>query len=142
MATLEDAILLAVRAHFGHEDRYGVPYILHPLRVMHRMQSQAEMTAAVLHDVVEDTDFTLADLREAGYSAEVVEAVDRLSRRENETYEEYIERLKPNPLARKVKLADLEDNMDVRRIKEPQANDWERLKRYRRAWLKLSAEEV
>ncbi|TEU14467.1 MAG: GTP pyrophosphokinase [Anaerolineales bacterium] len=142
MATLEDAILLAVQAHQGQKDKAGAPYILHPLRVMFRMGSDVEMMVAILHDVLEDTQYTLLDLQQAGYLEQVLEALDCLTRRENETYEEFIERVETNPLARKVKIADLEDNMDIRRISAPQEKDMERLKRYRRAWSALTKEPV
>jgi (p)ppGpp synthase/HD superfamily hydrolase len=142
MATLEDAIVLAVQAHQGQRDKAEAPYILHPLRVMLRMRSDVERMIAVLHDVVEDTPYTLLDLQQAGYPEQVLEALDCLTRRENETYEEFIERVKANPLARKIKIADLEDNMDIRRISDLQEKDVERLKRYRRAWLALTKEPV
>ena len=142
MATLEDAILLTVQAHQGQKDKAGAPYVLHPLRVMLCMRSDIEMMVAVLHDVVEDTPYTLPDLQRAGYPEQVLEALDRLTRRQNETYEEFIERVKANPLARKVKIADLEDNMDIRRISDLQEKDMERLKRYRRAWSALTGETV
>ena len=140
MTTLEDAMLLAVQAHQQQKDKAGAPYILHPLRVMLRMRSGLEMMVAVLHDVLEDTPYTLLDLQQAGYSEQVLEALDCLTRRENETYEEFIERVKANPLARRVKIADLEDNMDMRRISNPQEKDMERLKKYRRAWSDLTKE--
>jgi (p)ppGpp synthase/HD superfamily hydrolase len=142
MATPEDAILLAVQAHQGQKDKAGAPYILHPLRVMLRMGSDVEMMVAVLHDVLEDTQYTLLDLQQAGYPERVLEALDCLTRRENETYGEFIERVKTNPLAHKVKIADLEDNMDIRRISAPQEKDMERLKRYRRAWSALTKEPI
>ena len=142
MATLEGAILLAVQVHQGQKDKAGAPYVLHPLRVMLRMRSDIEMMVAVLHDVVEDTPHTLSDLQQAGYPEQVLEALDCLTRRQNETYEEFIERVKANPLARKVKIADLEDNMDVRRISDLRKKDMERLKRYRRAWSDLAKEPV
>jgi (p)ppGpp synthase/HD superfamily hydrolase len=134
MPTLDDAIALAVKAHRGHKDKAGKPYILHPLHVMMRMDTPDAMMAAVLHDVVEDSDTTLADLRDAGYPPHVVDAVDGMSRREGETYEAYIERLIENPLARQIKIADLEHNMDVRRFVNPTPDDFERLRSYRRAW--------
>ncbi|MBN1262187.1 MAG: bifunctional (p)ppGpp synthetase/guanosine-3',5'-bis(diphosphate) 3'-pyrophosphohydrolase [Anaerolineae bacterium] len=143
MATLEDAIRLAVERHFGQRDQYGKPYILHPLRVMGRCTTDLARTVAVLHDVVEDTPLTLDDLAEAGFAPDVVEAIDQLSRREGETYEAFIERIKPHPLARAVKLADLEDNMDVRRIPQPDEEALRRLQRYRQAWeiLRQEAED-
>lgn len=138
MATLEQAIQLAVEAHRGQTDRYGSPYILHPLRVMQRVRSEAARIAAVLHDVVEDTPYTLSDLRERGFSPLVVAAVDRLTRREDETYEAFIERIKPDALAVEVKIADLEDNMDIRRATRPLSeDDVQRMERYRRAWAVL-----
>jgi len=112
---LEDAIVLACRAHRGQVDKAGKPYILHPLRVMLRLEDSAAQIVAVLHDVVEDTSVTLADLRAEGYSGEICDAVDCLSRRPGEAYEVFISRAAANPLARRVKLADLEDNMDPRR---------------------------
>jgi (p)ppGpp synthase/HD superfamily hydrolase len=140
MATLEDALALALEAHRGMVDKGGAPYILHPLRLMMKMDSASAMMAAVLHDVVEDSDCNLARLRELGFGEDVVTAVDSLTRRENESYEEFIERAGRNPIGRQVKLADLEDNMDIRRIANPSAKDMERLQKYRRSWGKLVGE--
>ncbi len=138
MATLEAAISLATQAHQQQKDRAGSPYILHPIRVMCRMRSEHAMMTAILHDVIEDSPHTLEDLRQAGYPAAVVEAVDCLSRHEGEPYDDFIERIKPNALARAVKLADLEDNMDIRRLTTLDENDIERLRRYQRAWNELT----
>ncbi len=137
MATLEKAILIAAQAHQGQKDKAGEPYILHPLRVMLRMDSETEMIVAVLHDVVEDSQWTMDGLRKEGFSEEVLEIVDCLTRRKEESYEEFIGRVRPNLKAKKVKLADLEDNMDMRRIEKPTEKDWERVKKYHRAWLNL-----
>ena len=133
MANLEKAILIAVEAHQGQKDKAGKPYILHPLRVMFRMASEKERIAAVLHDIVEDTEWTPQALRKAGFSREIVKAVDSLSRRDKESYSEFIARVKLHPLARKVKLTDLEDNMDISRIHKPGKKDWARIRKYRRA---------
>ena len=135
--TLEDAIALAVEAHRGQRDKAGQTYILHPLRVMMRLEGEAERMVAVLHDVVEDSSYTLERLRELGYPEEVLGALEHLTKREGETYEAFIERVLPHPLARRVKLADLEDNMDVRRLPAVTAKDAERLARYRAAWSRL-----
>ncbi|TML00772.1 MAG: HD domain-containing protein [Actinobacteria bacterium] len=142
MPTLEDAISLALQAHKGQVDKAKKPYILHPLRLMAKMGTDEEMIAAVLHDVIEDSDdtVTLDDLRAAGYSKSVVEALDLLTKRDGETYEEFVERIRPNPLARKVKLADLEDNMNLARLPDPQPVDLERFKKYQRAWESLSGQ--
>jgi (p)ppGpp synthase/HD superfamily hydrolase len=146
MSTLEDAISLAVQAHRGQVDKAGQPYILHPLRVMLGLDTEAERLAGVLHDVVEDTRdrepegrITLATLRQLGFPEIVVEALDCLTRREGESYEDFIQRLKPNPLARRVKLADLTDNLDVRRLESIGERDLERLNRYIRARQALRA---
>ncbi|MCY1016459.1 HD domain-containing protein [Pyxidicoccus sp. MSG2] len=137
MPTVEDALALAVEAHRGQRDKAGQPYILHPLRVMMRLETDAERTVALLHDVVEDTPWTLERLREAGYPDAVLRALDALTRRDGETYEAFVERLRPDALARRVKLADLEDNMDVRRLTAVTPKDAERLARYRAAWSRL-----
>ncbi len=139
--TLEDAIALAALAHRGQVDKAGAPYILHPLRMLVRVTGEHERMAAVLHDVVEDTPHTLDDLRRRGCPEAVVEAVDCLTRRDGETYDEFLRRLLPNPVARRVKLADLEDNLDLSRIAQPTERDFERMERYRAAVVLLRAAE-
>ncbi len=137
--TLEDAIALALRVHRGAVDKGGAPYILHPLRLMVRMGDPDARVVAVLHDVVEDGDVTLDDLRAQGYSARVVAALDRLTRRRDppESYEAFIERVADDPLARAVKRADLEDNLDVRRLAAVGPDEAARLTRYLRALERL-----
>jgi len=139
MGNLEDAILLAAENHKGQSDRAGRPYILHPLRIMFKMQTDEERIVAVLHDVIEDTPVTLEELRMRGYSKRVLDAVDHLSRREDETYDAFIDRIAHNPLAVRVKLADLEDNMEVRTLVKQNDDDRKRLARYRAAREKLRA---
>jgi (p)ppGpp synthase/HD superfamily hydrolase len=139
MPTIENAITLATEAHRGQPDKNGAPYILHPLRVMTRMQSEPDKIVAVLHDVVEDTPVTIQVLKEKGYSQEVTEAIDCLTKRKGkETYDEFIERCRSNPIALKVKIADLEDNMDIRRLDVLTEEDLERLNRYLKAWRYLT----
>jgi len=141
MPTLEDAILLAVQAHHKQVDRNGQPYILHPLRVMFRLTSETERIVGVLHDVVEDTDFKFHDLRQMGYGDQILEALDCLTKRDGEAYEHLIERARGNATARRVKLADLEDNMDVRRLStDPSDDDLKRMRKYRKAWAALMDE--
>ncbi len=135
---LEDAIALAVEAHRGQADKAGAPYILHPLRVMLRMARPVEQVVAMLHDVVEDCGWTLERLRERGFPPEVCAALGALTRRPGESYEGFVLRAKADPIARTVKLADLQDNMDVRRLGELTAEDCERLRKYQRAWRTLS----
>lgn len=138
MANLEEAIGIAVQAHRGQVDRAGAPYILHPLRMMFAVRTDDERMAAVLHDVVEDTEWTLEALRERGFPQPVLSAVDHLTRRGGETYEAFILRAAGDPVARRVKVADLEDNLDVRRMGTVQADDLERLTKYHRAWQLLT----
>lgn len=138
MSLLEEAIRICVEAHRGQVDRAGAPYSLHPLRMMFSVQTESEKIVALLHDVVEDTDWTLDALREAGFPDEVVSAVDALTRREEESYEEFVRRAAADPLARRVKVADLEDNMDVRRTGMASDEDVERFRRYYRAWRSLT----
>jgi (p)ppGpp synthase/HD superfamily hydrolase len=135
-----EAINLAITAHHGQVDKAGVPYIAHPLRVMNQMDSDTERIVAVLHDAVEDSSLTLGDLGRLGYSAEIIEAIDCLTRREGETYRQYIERLKQNPVAHKVKIADLQDNMAEGRIQNLQGGGLE--KRYQDALKILINEET
>jgi GTP diphosphokinase / guanosine-3',5'-bis(diphosphate) 3'-diphosphatase len=131
MSTLERAIAIAAEAHSGQLDKAGEPYILHPIKVMLRMQSNDERIAAVLHDVVEDTSVTLQSLREAGFDEQLLDAVDALTKREGESRMDAAKRAKRNPLARAVKLSDNAENSDITRIANPTAKDFARLEEYR-----------
>ncbi|MEI9982546.1 MAG: hypothetical protein WDN69_04650 [Aliidongia sp.] len=134
--TVEAAIALARRAHAGQFDKAGAPYIGHPLRVMAKMTTDEERIAAILHDVIEDTPVTFDDLVAMGLPAPAVEAVRLLTRTDDgtdpATYETYIDAILANPIARKVKLADLEDNLDVSRLATVTERDEKRLEKYRR----------
>ena len=135
--TLEDAIILAAERHKGQTDKAGKPYILHPLRVMFHLPKDAgedARIAAVLHDVIEDGDVSFENLRDWGYSDEVIAALRGVTKLdENEDYDSFIRRLAPNSLARLVKLADLEDNLDRSRIAQMTPKDEARMEKYRRA---------
>ena len=148
---LEDAIALAVKSHRGQLDRAGKPYITHPLRMMARASSLDEAIVAVLHDVVEDTPVTFADLARMGLPEHVTEAVEALTRRkallreklglppgDDEPYDDFVERTAAVALAREVKLLDLRDNMDIMRLEIIGIDDLERLNRYLRAWGRLN----
>ncbi|HEU5366990.1 MAG TPA: hypothetical protein VFU69_00935 [Ktedonobacterales bacterium] len=141
MPTLEDAIVLAMQAHRGQVDKVGQPYVLHLLRVMMRLEGEAAQMAGVLHDLVEDTGYSFDDLRALGYAEGLIQALDCLTRRPEESYEQFIERARANPLARRVKRADLEDNMDIRRLPVMSEKDLERLNRYIAAWRQIQAME-
>jgi (p)ppGpp synthase/HD superfamily hydrolase len=134
MSHLEKAIAIAVEAHRGQTDKAGQPYIMHPLRMMLRLDGEAERIVAVLHDVLEDTKVTAAHLRREGFSDEILDALACVTKRKGEKYQGFMARAARNPIARRVKLADLEDNMDVRRLKRVSERDRKRLSKYLRAW--------
>ena len=140
MATLERALFLAVTAHLGQVDKSGAPYILHPLRLMLRAQDDTARIVALLHDTVEDTPLTLEQLRQEGFSETILTVVDLLTHRPGQTYQEYIDRLQTDPLAVQIKLLDLEDNRDVRRLPAPLSDaDRHRLGKYEYYWTVLQA---
>ena len=114
---LERAIEIAVEAHKGQIDKGGSPYILHPLRVMGNVDGESEKIVAVLHDVVEDSNWTFEALLAEGFSIEVIEALKSVTKNsDNEDYDSFIQRAIGNPIGRKVKIADIRDNLDVTRI--------------------------
>jgi hypothetical protein len=129
MPMLEQVISLAALAHSGQKDKGGQPYILHPLRVMLSLDTEEERVVAVLHDIVEDTNWTL-DALAITFPRSIVAAVDALTKREGESYTAFIRRVSLNPLARRVKIADLKDNLDMRRIPNATTSDWDRAERY------------
>lgn len=134
---LGKAIAIAAQAHQDQKDRAGLPYILHPLRVMEQMDKENEKIAATLHDVVESTSWTLEQLKTAGFSKEVLKIVECLTRDDEEPYQTYIDRVSDDCVATKIKLADLEDNMDLRRLPELTDDNLSWLKEYHRYWLTL-----
>jgi len=141
MSTIERAIKIAAEAHAGQVDKAGAPYILHPLRLMLRMTTNDERIVAVLHDVVEDSHWSLELLRAEGFSEQVVRAIDSVTRRDGETYEDFVLRAGLDPIGCRVKLADLEDNCDLGRIASPTEKDHTRIERYRRAIEQLRRQE-
>jgi len=136
---LERAIRIAADAHRGQKDKAGAPYILHPLRVMLSLQGEAERIVGVLHDVLEDCpDWSAEKLRAEGFAPEVMRALDSLTKRPDEDYPAFIARAARDPIGRKVKVADLTDNLDIARIPSPTARDLARLERYKAALASLS----
>ncbi len=143
MSTLERAIAIATEAHKGQYDKAGNDYIGHPLRVMDMGRTEEEKIVGVLHDVVEDTDWTFEKLAAEGFSQEIIEALKCVTKiSENENYDDFIERVKKNPLATAVKINDLTDNMDIRRLPYLSDKDVKRLKKYLKAYKKLIGEPV
>jgi len=149
MKTLEEIIAFATEQHKGQKDKAGMPYILHPLHIMSQMDTEEEMIVAILHDVTEDTDFEVADLEEIlNLPIKIVIALNYLTKKRGISYTDYIDDLKRNNLARKVKLADLRHNLDVSRIKgltgviEPVEKVKNRLIKYHKAKMVLTTYEL
>ena len=163
---LAKAIEIATVCHAGQFDKNNKPYILHPLRVMFKMEFKDDKITAVLHDVVEDCSAKLCNelyydeisnyilnggespvgtrqallaLELAGFDKDIITVVDLLSKDRSFSSKEYIDRIKSNKSAIRVKLADLEDNMDYKRLPECTIEDWERFKKYRDLWSHLKA---
>lgn len=138
MSTLERAIEIATEAHRGQVDKAGNDYIQHPLRVMAAGKTTNEKIVGVLHDVVEDADWTFERLAAEGFSSEIIEALQCVTKlSEEEPYDEFIERVKASRLAVAVKLNDLADNMDIRRLGKLTEKDFKRLQKYHRAYKQL-----
>jgi len=130
MSTLNRAIEIAAKAHSGKYDKGDNPYILHPLRVMLSVTTPQEQITAVLHDVVEDTEITYEDLEKEGFAPEIIEAVRALTKLHGESRMDAAKRTRLNKIARIVKIADVSDNMNLKRIPEPTKKDLARMKEY------------
>ena len=127
---LEKAIELALKYHKGQiKNGTGEEFIIHVLRVMMKMDTEEEKISAVLHDIIEKTNCTLEDLKQQGFSNKIINTVDALSKRKGEDYSDYIKRVIKDPAAIKIKIADLEDNMDIRNIRELTQVDIEKMNR-------------
>jgi len=138
MSTLERAIEIAISAHKGKKDKAGADYILHPLRVMARGKNDMEKICGVLHDVVEDSEWSFEMLQNEGFSEEIVSALRCITKEsEEEEYETYINRVAQNPTAIRVKINDLLDNMEITRLKHLNEDDLKRLNKYLKAYWKL-----
>jgi (p)ppGpp synthase/HD superfamily hydrolase len=114
--TTKKALKLAFEAHKDQLDKSEMPYVFHPFHLAEQMETEDEIVVALLHDVVEDTKYTLDDIRAMGFSEKVIEALTLLTHDDAEPYLEYVARLRDNALARKVKLADLRHNSDLTRL--------------------------
>lgn len=132
------ALCIAQKAHEGQTDKAGMPYILHPIRVSERCYTDNEKIVALLHDTIEDANITPEYLLSEGFSKEIVDAVLSVTRNENESYEDFVERSKANKIGRWVKIHDLEDNMDITRLNELTDKDLMRLKKYYKAYKHLN----
>ena len=132
------AMQICFDAHKDQVDKAGLPYVFHPMHLAEQMTDEAAICTALLHDVIEDTEMTIADLAEAGFPAEILRAVELVTHKDNESYWQYISDIKADPIARAVKLADLHHNSDLSRLS--QVDEWAlaRVERYRKAIEMLS----
>ncbi len=139
---LAKMLVLATNAHDGQFDKGGNPYILHPLKVMHYLKSTDEelMCMALGHDIIEDTEVTYADLRDAGMTDRIIEGIRSLTKVKGETYDEYKDRVFANRDAMKVKMADLRHNTDIRRLKGITEKDIARMTKYHTFYMELKME--
>lgn len=137
----EKALRIAIQAHAGQTDKAGKEYVSHPIRVAARCTTPEAKVVALLHDTIEDTDVTVERLRTEEFPEEIIDGVVSVTRREGETYEDFVQRAAQNPFGKEVKKADLEDNMDIRRLNEITDDDINRLRKYLRAWRFLNGEE-
>jgi guanosine-3',5'-bis(diphosphate) 3'-pyrophosphohydrolase len=137
---LSKMLLIATNAHHGQFDRGGNPYILHPMKVMHYIKSEDEelQCIALGHDVIEDTDVTYKDLKDAGMTDRIINGIRALTKVPGQTYDEYKEGVFANVDAMKVKLADLRHNTDVRRLKGVTEKDIARMEKYHRFYLEIT----
>lgn len=136
---LDKAARICIERHAGQRDKMGCAYFQHPMRVAMRCQNDDEKIVALLHDTIEDTDVTPEYLLSEGFPQAIIDGVLSVTRQEGETYEDFIVRAAQNPLGRKVKLHDLEDNLDVFRLNELDAKMAERFNKYLRAYRYLTS---
>ena len=133
------AMQIAIRAHMGQKDKAGRDYVMHPIRVAERCKDPRAKIVALLHDTIEDTPVTAEYLRGEGFPEEIILGVLSVTKRDDEEeYDDFVARAAENAIGREVKIADLEDNMDIRRLKEINDQDVERLRKYLRAWQYLT----
>lgn len=137
MRTLEKAIIIATNAHMGQFDKAGAPYILHPLRVMMGMTTIKGKIVAVCHDLIEDTDVGLKGLVSEGFSDDVIVAIDCMTKRPNETYNEYLNRVISDKLASECKLEDMLDNSNIYRLHKIRDKHLRMIAKYHEGALKI-----
>ena len=132
-AKTKAALKLCFEAHKNQTDKSGMPYVFHPFHLAEQMKDEETTIAALLHDVIEDTDYTIADLEQMGFSPDVLEALKLLTHNDDTPYMEYVAKIKDNPIAKAVKLADLEHNSDLSRLDTIDEKALKRKKKYSQA---------
>lgn len=127
------ALKLCFEAHKAQLDKSGMPYVFHPFHLAEQMKDETTTVVALLHDVIEDTDYTFNDLIAMGFDGAIIEAIELMTHEEGVPYMDYVEKIKSNPIAREVKLADLRHNSDLSRLDAPTEKDKMRVEKYRKA---------
>ena len=133
MGTVEEAEAFATKMHEGQTDKAGRPYIEHPRAVASKVGGEKEKVVAWLHDTVEDTPATIEQIREM-FGDEIADAVAAMTHDKSVPYMDYVRNIKKNPIARKVKMADLSHNMDLSRLANVTDEDLERVEKYKKAY--------
>ena len=128
------ALQIAIQAHREQKDKSGREYIMHPIRVAERCKDPRAKIVALLHDTIEDTGVTAEYLHSEGFPDEIINGVLSMTKQEGESYEDFVRRAAKNPIGKEVKIADLEDNMDIRRLQKITEDDVARFRKYLRAW--------
>lgn len=141
-ALTKRAMKLCFAAHREQTDKSGLPYVLHPVHLAEQMPGEESTVVALLHDVVEDTSYTLEDLAQRGFPPPVLEALRLMIHDPSVPYPDYVARLKPNPIARRVKLADLRHNSDLTRLDRVREEDLRRVRKYAAAIRLLENPEI
>lgn len=134
------AMVLCYKAHEGQMDKGGAPYVFHPFHIAEQMKTEDATVVALLHDVLEDSFYSLEDLKSLGFSDAVCDAVDLMTHKKDMPYMEYIQKIKENPLARAVKLCDLLHNSDITRLDAVREKDLRRIEKYKQAISVLKSE--
>jgi len=135
------AMKFAYQAHQGQTDKSGLPYIYHPMHIAEQMEDESTTVCALLHDVVEDTHYTLEDLIKQGYPSEIIEALSLLTHNKDISYMDYVRKIKSNKIASTVKLADLQHNSDLSRFEVIDDDALKRIEKYRKAMQILLGEK-
>ena len=136
------ALQLCFDAHKDQVDKSGMPYVFHPFHIAEQMQTEETVVVALLHDVVEDTDYTIDDLRAMGFPESVTQALTLMTHKDGVPYLEYVAAIKGNPIATAVKLADLRHNSDLSRLDAVDDKALRRVEKYKKAVTLLTAEDV
>lgn len=139
---INKALNIAIEAHKWQTDKAGMPYIFHLLRVSEKGQTETEKICGLLHDIVEDTEWTFDKLKQEGFSDKIVSVIKCITKRKGENYMDFIKRVSKNPIATRIKINDLEDNMDIKRLSFLTEKDLERLNKYIRAYHFLKSKKM